>query len=357
MSTDAGTVGAMTLSPQPPGPSPSPDPTRYTARSPEDLLALAPVLLGFHPAESVVMLTFGAARSPHARCDLPHVSEELSERREALDALAESLLEPARRHRVRTIVLLLYSDDRRSAEACWHRLRRECKEAGIKVVEALRMASGRYYPLLGGDGQLRETGIPVDLGGHPFLAQAVLDGTLILDSREELISTVAPDPAAQAQIAEEVAVRHARAPVPVRRPDLLREGRWARSLVAGHVAAGSVPDDADLARLLWMMQAVRVRDAAWSLITREAAREHVALWTHAARRAPHRLAAAPAALLCWAAWMAGDGALAWGALDRCTDADPDYSMAVLLRTIVENAVDPASLECPEEWDDGLEGGF
>ncbi len=46
-------------------------PTTLTARCPEDVLALVPVLLGFLPSESVVMLTFGAAQAFHARVDRP----------------------------------------------------------------------------------------------------------------------------------------------------------------------------------------------------------------------------------------------------------------------------------------------
>ena len=61
--------------------------TTLTARGPEDLLAAVPVVLGFHPQESLVMLTFGALRSFHARLDLPSApdDEEMAEvRAEAL---------------------------------------------------------------------------------------------------------------------------------------------------------------------------------------------------------------------------------------------------------------------------------
>ena len=42
-----------------------------TAKSPEDVLAMVPVVLGFTPTDSLVMLTFGAASPFHARVDLP----------------------------------------------------------------------------------------------------------------------------------------------------------------------------------------------------------------------------------------------------------------------------------------------
>ena len=65
--------------------------TTLTARSPEDLLALVPIVLGFVPRESVVMLTFGAQRTFHARVDLPVREAEVAE-------VVQALLEPARRH-------------------------------------------------------------------------------------------------------------------------------------------------------------------------------------------------------------------------------------------------------------------
>ena len=59
--------------------SPAPTDLPFTARCPEDVLAVVPVLLGFVPEESVAMLTFGAPRVFHARVDLPPSREEIPE--------------------------------------------------------------------------------------------------------------------------------------------------------------------------------------------------------------------------------------------------------------------------------------
>jgi hypothetical protein len=327
--------------------------TTYTARSAEDLLAVAPVVLGFRPSESLVLLTFGLDRPFHARMDLPGLSHDLAERRQELDELADSLLAPVRRHRPPAVVLLFFTDDRRSADAAWRRLRRECGVLGIRIVEAVRMGQGRYYPMLGRDRRLREVGVPLDLDSHPFTAQAVLDGMVIHGSREEMTSTVAPDRAAQARVAAIV-----RRDLPRQHPrrsagELRRAGEAVIAVVAAHVEAGTVPEDPEAAWLAWMLQVIRVRDAAWSLVTPEIDRVHVAFWADVARRTPDALGAAPNALLGWAAWLSGDGALAWAALDRCSEVDPTYRMAALLRDAVENAIDPQTLACPRGWDDGL----
>ena len=83
-------------------------PTTFTARTPDDVLAMVPVVLGFVPSESVAMLTFGAARPFHARVDLPTRPAEVPE-------VVQALLEPARRHRVRRAVFIVYAADARAA--------------------------------------------------------------------------------------------------------------------------------------------------------------------------------------------------------------------------------------------------
>jgi hypothetical protein len=68
----------------------------------------------------------------------------------------------------------------------------------------------------------------------------------------------------------------------------------------------------------------------------------VDLWRDVVRRAPLDLLAAPAALLGFAAWLSGDGALAWCAVDRCRQAEPGYSLAGLLADALAGAVPPSS---------------
>ena len=117
--------------------------------------------------------------------------------------------------------------------------------------------------------------------------------------------------------------------------------------------SGSVPDDREVARLLRGILEIRVRDAAWSPLRRERAREHVAFWVDVLRRAPEPMAAAPAALLAFAAWQSGQGALAWCAVDRSTDVDPDYSLACLVAQALLDAVPPDAWEGDFDWTEGL----
>jgi hypothetical protein len=65
---------------------------------------------------------------------------------------------------------------------------------------------------------------------------------------------------------------------------------------------------------------------------------HLELWRDLTRRAEERYVAAPASLLAYTAFMTGDGALANLALDRAQHANPDYSMAGLLREVIQTGL-------------------
>ena len=319
----------------------TPTPTTLVARSPQDLLAVVPVVLGFVPQDSVVMLTFGARSAFHARIDLPP-PEQAGE-------AVEALLEPARRHRVRRVVFLLYTEDARRAERVCRALVTDFERAGVEVVEALRADGRRWFALLPGRHGVPEWGVPYDVSAHPFAVQAVVDGRVTHDSRAALAASLAPDPARVAALASTVAEGRSDGWAEPTRG--AAEAGWVRATVSRHVAAGTVPDDAEAARLLADLPVVALRDVAWSLLVRETARDHVGFWTDLVRRCPADLAAAPTALLGFAAWLAGHGALAWCAVDACLEADPDYGLADILSQLLAHAVPPAEWEHEMGWAD------
>ena len=87
-----------------------------------------------------------------------------------------------------------------------------------------------------------------------------------------------------------------------------------------------------------------VRDVAWAEITRDNSGQHVDLWRDLVRRSPRELLPGPSSLLAFAAWQHGDGALAWCAIDRCLEVDPDYSMAHCVAEVLTRAVPPGVWE-------------
>lgn len=310
---------------------------------------MAPVLLGFWPEESVVMMTFGADRPFHARVDLPPLAPRTTA---LLGELDELLLGPARQHRAPLVVLLYFAADRAAARAAHRVLRQGCRRSGIAVVAAL-WADGQRYVDLDHEGP-RAPGTPYDVSSHPFVVEALVNGRLTHHSRAELVASLEADRAAVARVqAALVACGFADEDMPVDGRSIRREGRWVERRVAELVAAGGEAGDDELARLLWVMQASRVRDAAWSLIRRRDAGAHVRFWSDVVRRAPEALVPAPAALLGWASWQAGDGARAWVALDRCQRSDPDHGLASHLATLLQHAVPPDFWEGGFDWALGL----
>jgi hypothetical protein len=73
---------------------------------------------------------------------------------------------------------------------------------------------------------------------------------------------------------------------------------------------------------------------------------HLRLWTDVVRRATPAYQPAPASLLAFTAWQSGEGALANIAIDRALAADPGYSLAQLLRDIMDAGVPPSAARAP-----------
>ena len=61
---------------------------------------------------------------------------------------------------------------------------------------------------------------------------------------------------------------------------------------------------------------------------------------------PRPTCPAPASLLAFTAWQSGEGALANIAIDRALAADPGYSLAQLLRDIMDAGVPPSAARVP-----------
>lgn len=327
----------------------APQEMRLTARNPEDLLAMAPVVLGFWPDDSVVMMTFGALRPFHARLPMPAFDE--------LDAcvlleVEECLLGPAERHGVQAVVLLYFTDDPRVAEIVHDALREGCRVRGIGMVIAV-VADGAEYSVVGAGGELGPR-TSYDVTAHPFVVQGIVEGRITHRTRADMVASIEADPASAAPVLEQLHEGgwHDTDP-PIGAREVRRHGNWVAATVRHATGSGELPGPGRLARLLWALQVPRIRDAAWSVLDRPTAARHVRFWTEVLRRTPDDLAAAPGVLLGLAAWQAGDGALAWAAVDRSRRADPDCRLAAFLATLLEEAVPPDAWSGTVDWASGL----
>lgn len=316
-------------------------------KTPGDLLAMVPYLLGFHPEESVVLLTLGdSAGRFHARVDLPQDPDEVP-------VMVEMLTDAVARNAIRRVLVVVYTGDDVIAEQAFGPLHAALERGGVSVREAIRADGLRWYSMTGcQDPCCPAEGTPYDVSSHPLTAQAVLEGQVTLPTRQALADSLIgndPDEIESVERAAEgyvrallAAARHPLGPPAPEGPSrlLVQEGHWVGQRVRAFLADGVRLDHDEAGRLLTALTAIEVRDVAWAEMTRNNAGRHVDLWSDLVRRAPHELLAPPAALLGFAAWLAGNGALAWCAVERCQEAQPDYRLAGLLTQALAGAVSP-----------------
>lgn len=304
--------------------------TTLTASGPEDLLAAVPVVLGFHPSESLVMLTFGAVRTFHARLDLPPPGDV-----GAVAEVVEALLAPSRSQRVERAAFVVYSGDAELAASLAAGLVPAFVADGIGVVDVIRAHDGSWCRVPVRAEGAESPPAPYDDTHHPFNAQAVFEGRVTLASREELRSIVAPDRGCRERWAARLDALPPPGPADAAR---------ALGLVAAWVSSGADPDDEGAARVLATVTRTDVRDVALYAVTRDCARDHLRVWAALLRGAPDRQVPDTGAVTAFCAWQAGQGALAWCAVDRCLDVDPGHRLGLCLAECLARALPP------QAWD-------
>jgi hypothetical protein len=340
-----------------------PDPReRVLIDSPIALLAAVPVLLGFEPANSMVVIGTEAPRAEvrvTMRYDLPDPPNPRLAAELALHAAGVLAAQ-----RIRSAVAVGYGAADRVTPVAGA-LRELAPHAGITVTELLRTEDGRFWSYLCGEPDCcPPEGTPFDLTDHPVTRVFASAGEAgVLSSRAALAATVAP---ADGDVAELMhrATRKAEERVARQISRVARSGRKAsaRRLIAtagirevataiGRYRRGETVSPEAAAWLTVVLRDLRVRDDAWSRMLPEHQAAHLRLWTDLTRLARPGYVPAPASLLAFVAWQSGNGALANVALDRALSDDPCYSMARLLRQAMDCGA-PPSLAClpmtPEE---------
>lgn len=320
------------------------DRPRLTVRSPADLIAAVPYLLGFHPADSVVVVAMRARRITFAaRADLPDLADPGDAARHLAGVVA--------RQRAETTTVLGYGPPARVTPAV-DAVRVALTSAGLPVLDALRVTGGRYWSYVCVDPECcPPEGKPFDAGASEVSAAAVFAGQVALPDRAALVAQVAPatGPARSAvRRATARAERRLAALLQMAPVGDLRSGRAVRA--AGTTAVrgalrrhrrGQRLSDDEVAWLSLLLTHLPVRDHAWERT--DGRDEDIALWADVLRRAEPELIAAPAALLAFAAWRAGQGALAAVALERGLAEHPDYPLALLLDDLLRRGVPPSEL--------------
>ncbi|MFI7606805.1 DUF4192 domain-containing protein [Micromonospora sp. NPDC049366] len=323
----------------------STDHPRLAVRSPADLLAAVPYLLGFHPADSVVVVALRGRRIIFAaRADLPHPADPAGP--------ARHLAGVVRRQRADAATVVGYGPAERVTPAV-DAVRAALTGAGLVLLDALRVTGDRWWSYVCTEsGCCPPQGRPYDPGASEVTASAVFAGQVALPDRAALVAQVA-----SVEGAARTAMRQATADAERRLSRLIGRASGADLSEGGPLRAAGLAavrgalrrqrrrerlGDDEVAWLSLLLTHMPVRDHAWE---RTDGRDRdIALWTDVLRRAEPELIAAPACLLAFAAWRAGQGALAAVALERALAGHPDYSLALVLDDLLRRGVPPSELD-------------
>ncbi|BBG01125.1 MULTISPECIES: DUF4192 domain-containing protein [Pseudonocardia] len=348
---------APTLTPHwPPGGTPADPWPRVTAGDPAgprlrladtgDVLAAIPVLIGFHPEDSLVLVAIGGPERGGRvgltlRVDLPPPHRVRRVCAEAVSVLSGD--GPARAVAVVVRGAPATAATPRRAPRRTRRdvavaARRALGWAGIAPLAVVWAAGTREgdrwscYPLPG-----RECGcsgvVPAP-AATPFAAAAVLQGRAVLPDRA----------AVRTQLEGTAADRERRERLAAAAPLRDRPGPGLLGVALVEAAEGRLTiDDGSAQRFRAALDDPAFRDEALRRCLGPQAPHAEQLWATLTRALPAPWRAAPAALLAVCALLRGDGPLATLAVQRALDDCPGHTLAAVVDTSLRGAMTPGAV--------------
>ena len=307
----------------------------FTAKGISDLLGTVPTLFGFHPEDSLIAIATYGPRNRFGfrlRLDIP-------EEHHVNDA-AEQITHHLMGQDAEGIVLIALTDRKAEADALVSKVTELLGD--IPVLEAVRADGTHYWSYIS---EAPEQGTPY---ADPAVAQVVVEaigqGLPIYTNRAELEAryNTAPTP-----VLEETKDAINTVAAEVGKPEnvdhtIVR----ARVLHALDTAATdrNAMTPGNIAWLAIGASLTQIRDEMWSRMTRANAETHAEIWRVVASRVVAEASVGPYTLSAFANWLHGDGTQALIALDRAQTIAPAYSMASLVKSLIENSISP------EKWE-------
>ncbi|MER7457320.1 DUF4192 domain-containing protein [Micromonospora sp. NPDC126480] len=317
--------------------------TKLTVRSPADLVAAVPYLLGFRPADgSIVVIASNHRRIVFAaRADLPPSTPagELAD-------LAASLVPVVRRQQSITDVMLVGYGTADHIDPALPAVGEAFTASGIPVRTLLRVTDTRILNLTCDNPDCcPPDGMPFDPTASLVAVQATAAGLVALPDRAAVAARFAPVTGAARD-----SMRRATTAAAARLKVVTGAGAAVLDQVGAHAVrdalrrhkAGEHLTDDEVACLTLLLKRTSVRDLAVDFT--QPRDQHVTFWADITRRADEALVPAPATLLALTAWRCGDGALAAMAADRALQVDPAYQLADLLRQALQAGLPPSAFE-------------
>jgi len=308
---------------------------------PVDLVTALPYLLGFHPRDSLVVVTIQPGSPPTVglmlRADLPPPGAE--------HELAEQLCAPLRARGTGAVMIVVVGGPE-CVPAAVAVLRTALDDLGVVVVNVLWAEATTHGARWSCLDEPATSGVLPDPSDNGVAAASALAGVVTFATRDELARLVEPDDEetlGHRGALLDAAVRDLGTDDPA--PSASDRGLDLVRAAVDAAAVGRLPTtDDEIVRLAVALSDPLIRDSClgWCLGGTAAAAER--LWQALTRATPAPEVAEPASLAALSAYLRGDGALAGIALDRAEAAWPGHTLSTLLHYVVANAIPPRRLD-------------
>lgn len=310
-----------------------------TLTSAHDLVTAVPFLIGFHPTDSVVLISVKeGAIGVAMRIDLPVTINS-----DEIDLLAHHFI----RDEAEAALLVAYvPDSRDDGDSILISLGAGLIRNGIQIHESLLIRSGRYRSIICRDSSCCPTvgkTLP-SIDDSAIAAEHVVAGIpMPYGDISELIDSIAADPLSLTKNWNS-AVRNFLIDEDSSEVGALRrDGVESMELLLDEFRIGrGVTDHMLVARVIGRISDVQVRDYAMGVHQEDTYDLYFTMWRELLRLAPMGLVAPIACIVAAMSYENGDGALAQRALDRAIADDSKYPLASLLRRVFNAGWPPQS---------------
>lgn len=318
-------------------PTTLPKPIRV--RGAGDLYAAIPHLMGFHPADSLIVLVLkDNVISMTMRVDLPRPRHR--------GMLAAQLEAPLLEHGATEVILVVvcppceHMPEELPHEPLVTALRHKLGGVGVEVVEAVWLPAcqkdARWLCYLDVDCH----GTLPDPQQSAVAAASAHEGQVTFESRAAMAAIAALDPPdaleRRSALLDDLMTSSGE-------PDPGVELHRVRDAIDAVAERKGPLPDAEIVALARALAVSEVRDASMAFATHARSRQAEHLWLELTRSCPAPERAEPACLLAFYAYQRGDGGIAAIALDAAEEACPGHSLTKLLRAALSTAVPPEEM--------------
>jgi hypothetical protein len=324
-------------------------PARRSVRvsTPDDLVAVIPMLLGYQPKDPSVVVMCFSGNHPGLTLAYPLWPEPGKTIPSPADLATSARLHAMRAEHNTTEVFFVGYGPGQEITPHIDALRAEF--TAVRVREALRVQDGRRFGYLCRDlACCPPEGAVIRTDTEAAAVVASSSHTIVADRAQlglEVAAAAQPwrddvDEAFHTVIAENAGRTDAA---------MAHEGDAAVQRLIDRYEAGDTTSDLSpvfVAEICYWLAHIPVRDRALSRVRIAVSEAHVALWGQLTRLSPEQLVLAPACLLAVTHLVRGDGAKASFAIDRARAADParTYILTGLVAALRDHAVPPKVVE-------------